>query len=181
MLYMFLADGFEETEAIGSLDVIKRTGLDIKTVGIGSKNVTGSHGITVIADITSDEAKKDGLKGIILPGGMPGTLNLQKDAFVEDMIDYCAENGLLLAAICAAPMIFGEKDLLKGKKATCYPGFENHFCGGVYTDDYVTVCDNIITAKGAGASMMFGAAIADYFTDGVGTKMLAEMQHIILD
>ena len=112
---------------------------------------------------------------------MPGTLNLQKDAFVEDMIDYCSKNGLLLAAICAAPMIFGEKDLLKGKKATCYPGFENHFCGGVYTDDYVTVCDNIITSKGAGASMMFGAAIVNYFADGVGTKILSEMQHIILD
>ena len=181
MLYMFLADGFEETEAIGTLDVIKRAGLEIKTVGIGSKNVTGSHGITVVSDITSDEASKNGLKGVILPGGMPGTLNLQKDAFVNEMIDYCAENGLMLAAICAAPMVFGEKDLLNGKKATCYPGFETHFCGGEYTDEYVTVCDNIITGKGAGASMMFGAAIADYFTGDEGTKKLIEMQHIILD
>lgn len=179
MLYMFLADGFEETEAIGSLDVIRRAGIEIKTVGIGKKRVTGSHGITVTADITEKEAVKDGLKGIVLPGGMPGTLNLQADRFTEEMIDYCAENGLLLAAICAAPMILGEKDLLNGKKATCYPGFENHFCGGQYTGDYVTVCENVITGKGAGAAMLFGAAIADYFTNGKGTEVLSEMQHIM--
>lgn len=179
MLYMFLAEGFEETEAIGTLDVIRRAGIDIKTVGIEKKNVTGSHGITVVADITSNEAVRDGLKGIILPGGMPGTLNLQKDAFVEDMIDYCAGKGLMLAAICAAPMIFGEKGLLKGKEATCYPGFENHFCGGRFTDDYVTVCDNIITGKGAGASMLFGAAIVNYFIKDKGTELIKEMQHII--
>ena len=181
MLYMFLAEGFEETEAIGSLDVIKRAGIDIKTVGVESKTVTGSHGITVVADITKDEATKEGLTGVILPGGMPGTLNLQKSDFVEGMIDYCAENSLLLAAICAAPMVLGEKNLLAGKNATCYPGFENHFCGGIYTDDYVTVCDNIITGKGAGASMMFGAAIVDYFKKGEGKRLLSEMQHIILD
>lgn len=181
MLYMFLAEGFEETEAIGSLDVIKRAGIDIKTVGVTGKNVTGSHGITIVSDITSDEVSKENLKGIILPGGMPGTLNLQKSEFVESMIDYCAEKGLLLAAICAAPMIFGEKDLLKGKKATCYPGFENHFSGGIYTDEYVTVYENIITGKGAGASMMFGAEIVNYFEKGKGTELLKEMQHISID
>ena len=181
MLYMFLADGFEETEAIATLDVIKRAGLKIKTVGIGKKNVTGSHAITVVADITSDEAVKDGLKGVVLPGGMPGTLNLQKSSFVEDMIDYCAKESLLIAAICAAPMILGEMGILNGKNATCYPGFENHFCGGRYTGDYVTVCENIITGKGAGAAMLFGAKIADYFDPGIGRKMLAEMQHVCID
>ncbi len=178
---MLLADGFEETEAIGTLDVIKRVGLDIMTVGVNGKNVTGSHGITVVADITKDEATTENLKGIILPGGMPGTLNLQKSDFVDKMIDYCEENGRMIAAICAAPMILGEKGILNGKNATCYPGFENHFCGGRYTAEYVTVCDNIITGKGAGAALLFGAVIADYFTGGEGTKILPEMQCVGFD
>ena len=178
MLYMFLANGFEETEAIGCLDVIKRAGIDIKTVSIESgQAVTGSHGITVNADIMKADIKKEECRGVILPGGMPGTLNLEKDEAVKECITYCNEKNMVVAAICAAPMIFGKMGLLKGRKATCYPGFEEHFNGGEYTGELVSVCENVITGKGAGAAMLFGAEIVNYFEKGKGHELLKEMQH----
>ena len=178
MLYMFLANGFEETEAIGCLDVIKRAGLDIKTVSVESgQTVTGSHGIPVVADILKSEINKEECEGVILPGGMPGTLNLEKDEQVKEFITYCYEKNKLIAAICAAPMVFGKMGLLKGKKATCYPGFEEHFNGGEYTGDLVSVCQNVITGKGAGAAMLFGAEIVNYFIKDKGYEFLKEMQH----
>lgn len=176
MLYMFLADGFEETEAIATLDIIKRAGIDIQTVGIDKKEVTGSHNITVKCDILKEEVKKDILDGVILPGGMPGTLNLQKDLFVEEIVLYANENKKLVAAICAAPMILGELGVLEDKMATCYPGFETHFCGGRYTGELVQVCENVITGKGAGAALFFGAEIVEYFKPQLGKELLEEMQ-----
>ena len=176
MLYMFLAGGFEETEAIATLDIIKRAGIDIQTVGIDKKEVTGSHNITVKCDILKEEVSKENLDGVILPGGMPGTLNLQKDLFVEEMVLYANENKKLVAAICAAPMILGELGVLEDKMATCYPGFETHFCGGRYTGELVQVCENVITGKGAGAALFFGAEIIEYFKPQLGKELLEEMQ-----
>ncbi len=177
MLYMFLAEGFEETEAIGCLDVIRRAGIDIKTVGVAGETVCGSHGVEVKADITKDRLSFDDMTGIILPGGMPGTLNLQKADIVQKSIEYCRTNGLLLSAICAAPMILGEPGILNGKNAVCYPGFEEHLKGATVKKDLCTVDGNIITAKGAGASMLFGAEIVNYFKSGEGDKILEQMQH----
>ncbi len=177
MLYMFLADGFEETEAIGSLDVIKRAGLDIKTVSIDAELVTGSHGVSVKADILKSEINFDDMDGVILPGGLPGTTNLQKDETVQKAISYCEENGLLLAAICAAPMVLGEAGVLSGKEAICYPGFEKHLKGATVSKKPCTTSKNVICAKGAGVSMVFGAAIVDYFKKGEGRKILDAMQH----
>lgn len=179
MLYMFLADGFEETEAVATLDVIKRAGLGIKTVGLDKKEVTGSHNITITCDILKDNVDIEQLDGVILPGGMPGTLNLQKDLFVEQILKYANENKKLVAAICAAPMILGELGILEDKKATCYPGFETHFCGGRYTGESVQVCDNVITANGAGSALLFGAEIVEYFIPELGYKLLSEMQYVI--
>lgn len=180
MLYMFLAEGFEETEAIGCLDIIKRAGIDIKTVAVSEaeNKVTGSHGISVIADINKSEAVFSDVDGVILPGGMPGTLNLKADETVQKFISYCYENKKMLAAICAAPMIYGEAGFLNGKKATCYPGFEKYLEGAEYTDESVLVCDNFITGKGAGVSMLFGAEIVEYFIKGKGRELLSEVQHI---
>lgn len=164
MLYMFFANGFEEVEAIAALDVIRRAGIDIKSVGVGSKAVTGSHGITVVCDVTNDEINSfDGVEGVILPGGMPGTTNLYADETVNKAVDYCAENNLLLAAICAAPLILGRKNLLDGKEAICFPGFEDELIGAAISDDYVCTCDNIITARGMGSAVNFGVAIVAYF------------------
>lgn len=178
MLYMFLAEGFEETEAIGCLDVIRRAGLEIKTVSIGGELVCGSHGVSVKADVLTADVDFENMSGIILPGGMPGTTNLQKDACVQRAIKHCVSKGKLMAAICAAPMILGEAGVLEGKTAVCYPGFEEHLIGAEISKELCTVCENVICAKGAGASMIFGARIVDYFKNGEGEKILTAMQHI---
>lgn len=181
MIYVLLAKGFEEVEALAPVDVMKRGGLEVKTVGVGGREVFGAHGIGVISDMLIEDIKPSGVEGIILPGGMPGTLNLQNDEYVNNLIDYCAENELLIAAICAAPMILGEKGLLKNKEAVCFPGFEDKLNGAELCDSSVVVCENIITAKGAGAALEFGSAIVDYFSGqaGVGTEILKNMQYPI--
>lgn len=163
MIYLFLATGFEECEALAPLDILRRAEIDIKTVGIGAKRITGSHGIEVTADLSEDEVRLDSaLSGIILPGGMPGTLNLEKNSTVQNAVDYCAENSLLISAICAAPLILGHKNLLNGKKATCFTGFEKELLGAECIDVPV-VCDgNIITGYGAGAAFDFGFKILEY-------------------
>lgn len=160
MMYIFLADGFEEVEALAPLDFLRRAGIDIKTVGISGKYCRGTHGITVQTDISAEEISLDGnLKGIILPGGMPGAENLDNSEVVQKSIDYCAENSLVLAAICAAPFILGKKGLLNGKNAVCYPGFEKNLQGANICSESVVTDGNIVTAKGAGVAWDFAAAI----------------------
>ncbi|MBR5615142.1 MAG: DJ-1/PfpI family protein [Clostridia bacterium] len=177
MLYMFLADGFEETEAIGSLDVIRRAGLEIKTVGIDGKIICGSHGIKVTADIEKSDVDFQNMAGVILPGGMPGTTNLENDELVVKAVRFCMDNHLLLAAICAAPMVLGKLGALRGKKAVCYPGFEEHLDGAILCSDGAVADGNIVTGKGAGASLVFGAKIVDCFKAGKGLAILKQMQH----
>lgn len=177
MLYLFLADGFEEIEAIAPIDVLRRGGIAVKTVGIGGDMPSGTHDITVKADTT--EVDFSDISGIILPGGMPGTLNLQKSELVNRVIKYCMDNNLLVAAICAAPMILGELGCLSGKKAVCFPGFEDSLIDAEVQSDGVVRDGNIITAMGAGKALEFGAAIADYFADDgeqKGRKILKKMQ-----
>lgn len=160
MFYMFFADGFEEVEAIAALDVIRRAKIEIQSVGVGSKTITGSHGISVICDIEVTEAVlNEDLKGIILPGGMPGTNNLWACKAVNDAVDYCAENQKLLCAICAAPLILGRKGLLNNKKAVCFPGFEDELKGALVSEKFVCRDENIITAKGMGSAVNFGIEI----------------------
>ena len=178
MLYMFLADGFEETEAIGCLDVLRRAGVRVKTVSVAGGAVCGCHDIMVLPDIDQKDIDYEQMEGIILPGGMPGTANLDFDKTVRKTIKYCMDNKLLMAAICAAPMVLGNAGALEGKKAVCYPGFEEFLMGAEYVDSPYVVSENVITAKGAGASMLFGAAIVDYFRPGdKGREILDKMQH----
>lgn len=177
MLYLTLADGFEETEAIAALDVIRRAKLDIKTVGVGGEYITSAHGVTVKADITADKINLEDAEGVILPGGMPGTLNLQKSAEVKALIEHCAASGALVAAICAAPMIIGDMGLLNGKRATCFPGYEENLIGALETEDYVVTDGNFITARGGGVTLEFGAAIVNYISGtDAGNKVLKQMQ-----
>lgn len=160
MVYCFLADGFEELEAIAPIDMLKRAGVDVVTVGVTGKNVTGSHSVTFVADITADEISlTDELQAVILPGGMPGTLNLEKNERVQQAIDFAAESGKYICAICAAPSILGHKGLLKGKKATAFPGFEKELEGALADGDFVVVDGSFITAKGAGVATEFGLEI----------------------
>lgn len=161
MLYLFLADGFEEVEAIATLDVLRRAGVDAKTVGVTGPVVTGSHGVSVTADLAIEDAVMgQDLDGVILPGGMPGTKNLEASDLVRDFLRYCRERRLLIAAICAAPSVLGHLGYLDGLKATCFPGFETELRGATYTADSVTEDGNIITGRGAGAAHLFGEAIA---------------------
>lgn len=171
MVYIFLADGFEECEALVPLDILRRGGIEVNTVGIGKNSVTGAHGITVTADIAESDAVLGGIDAVILPGGMPGTLNLEKSETVQKFIDFAAEKGALLCAICAAPSVFGHKGLLNGKKATCFPGFEKDLIGAKVLDVKTVTDGNVITACGAGAAFEFGFAVLTALT---GDKTAAE-------
>lgn len=160
MFYMFFANGFEEVEAIATLDVIRRAGIEIESVGIASDKITGSHGITVICDKTDSEISVNAdVCGIILPGGMPGTTNLMENKTVNEFIDYCSKNNLFICAICAAPMILGKKGLLNGIEAICFPGFEKELIGAKISEKFVCRDKNIITAKGMGSAVNFGLEI----------------------
>lgn len=162
MIYMFLASGFEETEALVPLDLLRRAELDVVTVGIGSPIIKGSHGIAVVTDIDENEmVLEDSTDMIILPGGMPGTLNLESSATVQKAIDYCVENDKYIAAICAAPSILGRKNLLNGKKAVCFPGYENQLFGADISDEFICHDGRIITAKGAGVALEFGLKLVE--------------------
>ncbi len=165
MVYVFLANGFEEIEALTPVDFLLRAGVDVKTVGVDGKFCRGSHGINIEADIVLEDAVLDGnLKCIILPGGMPGAKNLNESAGVQKAIDFCAENDLTICAICAAPFILGGKGLLKGKNATCYPGFE-HYLDGACVKEWGVVTDgNIITGKGPAFAWEFSCEICKKLT-----------------
>ncbi|MBQ6569901.1 MAG: DJ-1/PfpI family protein [Clostridia bacterium] len=167
MVYVFLAEGFEEMEALIPVDVLRRGKVDVKTVAIGGgKTVCGSHKISVNADISEDEFSPSDAQAIILPGGMPGTLNLEKNQTVKNAINYCEENKLLICAICAAPSILGKMGLLEGKNAVCFPGFEDALLGARLSDGIVCADGNIITAKGAGAALDFAVKILEKLTGG---------------
>lgn len=156
MVYVFLADGFEIIEALAPVDMLGRAKIDVKTVGVTGKTVRSSGGIEVVADLTLEQIKKDKLDMIILPGGMPGTLNLEANETVNDYIDYCYDKDIFIAAICAAPSILAHKGMLNGKKATVFPSFANDLKESDYTAAGVETADNIITARGAGVCIEFG-------------------------
>lgn len=165
MVYLFLADGFEIIEALAPIDMLRRAKLDVKTVGVTGKTVTSSCGVAVESDIGIDDFVYDNVDAVILPGGMPGTVNLENNNIVQSAIDKSAENGALICAICAAPSILGHKGLLNGKEATAFPGFEQELSGAVLSDRYVIKDGNIITARGAGVSVDFGLEIVKALTD----------------
>ncbi len=165
MVYLFLANGFEECEALVPLDILRRANIEIKTVGIGSNTVVGSHGISVNCDTVNNNLSFDNLEGIILPGGLPGATNLEADKTVQDAIDYCHKNNLLISAICAAPQILGHKNILVGKNAICFPGFEKELTGANIKEQKVVRDGNIITAWGAGAAFEFGFEILSFLTN----------------
>lgn len=164
MLYVFLADGFEEVEAIAAIDVLRRAEYDVTTVAVGTKDrmVNGAHGVAVQADIMESQVETDAMDAIVLPGGMPGTLNLEKSPIVRVSIDYCLQNDKLVAAICAAPSILGHKGCLQGKRAVCYPGFEQELLGACVEADQMVVKDGaIITGRGPGVAVDFALKIVE--------------------
>lgn len=160
MVYCFLADGFEEVEALAPVDMLRRAGVDVKTVGVNAANITGSHNITVHCDMTIDKISLGGsVDAIILPGGMPGTRNLEASPIVKAVIEHCASAGKYVCAICAAPSILGHMGLLKDKEAIAFPGFEDELTGAKISDKHVVRDGCFITAKGAGVAVDFGLEI----------------------
>ncbi len=177
MIYCFLAPGFEETEAIAAIDVIRRGGVAVTTVGLGGKAVTGAHGISVLADVTGEEAGDlSDMTGILLPGGMPGTTHLDESELVDRWLRFAYDNGKLIAAICAAPSLLGKRGMLKGRTAVCYDGYETELIGATLGEGRTAVDGNIITACGAGAALEFGLAVlaavaGEDKAESVGRKM----------
>lgn len=155
MVYLFLANGFEEVEALTPVDYLRRAGIPVTTVGVGGKNIVGAHGIGVTADICDTAATPEDIEMIVLPGGMPGTTNLDASDVVHLFIDKAVEVGAHLAAICAAPSVYGKLGLLTGKKAVCYPGFEEYLKGAEFTDRGVVTDGNVTTARAAGSAADF--------------------------
>ncbi len=175
VIYVFLAEGFEEMEAIAPIDLLRRAGCAVQTVAVGpSRTVTGSHGIPITADITASEVTTDGLEAVILPGGMPGTLHLEADETVQAMIDHAVSARLVLGAICAAPSILGHKGLLEGKRAVCFPGFEEALAGAIVERSLVVTDDRVVTAKGAGAATEFGLALVSLLVSPEKARELRE-------
>lgn len=161
MIYLFVADGFEEIEALAPLDILRRAELEVALVGVGGRVIRGAHGICVCCDMTTDDIAPETLEMIILPGGMPGTLNLEKSEAVQCFIDFCAQNNKWIGAICAAPSILGHKGLLDGRNFTCFPGYESQAPQGRYHTGGVVRDANIITAAGAGVALEFGLALTE--------------------
>ena len=183
MIVMFLAPGFEEVEALAPLDLLRRAGLEVVTVavreaktnklidklgriGVSASNlwddprtVTGAHGITVTADITEatlpGRLARASLEAVILPGGMPGTTNLDASPVVEKTLELAAAKDAYLCAICAAPLVLGKRGYLTGKRATCYPGFEAYLTGAEVGGKVIRD-GRIVTAAGMGVAQEFG-------------------------
>lgn len=178
MVYVFLADGFEIVEAMAPIDFLTRAGARVVTVGVTGKTVVSSCKIPVVCDIEASEIKLDNrLQMIVLPGGMPGTKNLEADKTVQSAIDFCVDKGLLIGSICAAPSILGHKGLLKGRKATCYPSFESELEGAELTRKQAERDGQFITGKGAGAALDFGYELVKaLFDKDTADSVAANMQ-----
>ena len=158
MVVLFLADGFEEIEALCPLDLLRRAGVETVTVGLGKTEIHGAHGITVQADTDALPVGEPDM--VILPGGMPGAAHLDASDMVTEALARTHAKGGLLAAICAAPMVLGHRGYLVGKRAVCFPGFEGELTGATVASDELVVRDgNVITAKGMGVALEFGLAL----------------------
>ena len=177
-VYVFLADGFETVEALAPVDVMRRAGLQVTTVSImGRSNVVSAQNVTVVADLLFEDVVFDDASALVLPGGGVGTDNLSAHEPLRALLVDACSRGLLVAAICAAPMVFGRIGILNGKKATCYPGCESDLFDAEYTAAAVEQDGNIITACGPGASFDFGFAIIERFCGaGVVETLRSQMQ-----
>ena len=179
-IYLFLAEGFEEMEAMFPLDILRRGGMDVKLVSVtGEKAVRSSHGVTIMADALFEDVSEEDVEMIVLPGGLPGATNLDAHAGLDKLILSFANAGKPLAAICAAPMVYGKRGLLKGKKATCYPGFDKYLEGAECTGAPVERDGNIITGKGPGAAMEFALAVVDMMLGKEKVQELKEAMCVI--
>lgn len=174
MIAVFLADGFEEIEALAVVDILRRANLDVRTIGIGTLLPKGAHGIQVQADMTDSDLDTTDLQCVVLPGGMPGTLNLEASDVVQEAVAYAVEKSLPVAAICAAPSILGHGGYLKGIQATCYPGFEKELTDAVVSDKAVVTDGLFTTASGAGVAVDFSLELVARLVSPATAKSIRE-------
>lgn len=157
---VFFATAFEEVEALTVVDLLRRANIEVDMVSImGEKMVTGAHGITIQTDVLFEDADLSGADALVLPGGMPGTRNLQNHEGLKEALLKAKEQGKLLCAICAAPLVLGCNGILEGKKASCYPGFEEELLGAKVSYDAVSKDGNVITSRGLGTAIDFAGEI----------------------
>ena len=174
-VFMFLANGFEDIEALIPLDVLRRGGVDVKTVSItGSLVAESAHGVKIEADLLFDDADLQDADLLMLPGGMPGASNLNEHEGLKKALVEQAEAGRLVSAICAAPLVLGGLGLLNGKRATCYPGFEQTLIGAEYTAALFTVDGNIVTGEGPAAAFPYAYTLLAMLTDEETARGVAE-------
>ena len=179
MVYVFLADGFEEIEALATVDILRRSKIEVLTVSVSEKTVKGAHGINIEADITKEEFDiNKPFDCVMLPGGMPGTKNLDKSPLVKEILNKSAEENKFIAAICAAPLILGKMGILRGKNAVCYPGFESNLLGANIVNEPSVRDGFILTGKGPGAVFDFAFALCDMIKgeSKTSSKLKKEMQ-----
>ncbi len=180
MFYCLVARGFEEIETVATVDILRRAGIDVRTVGISKLNsdvIAGAHNMSLVTDLRQKDIRTANIDGIILPGGMPGTVNLEKSKTVGDLIRHCAENNKYICAICAAPQILGHMGLLRGKRATCFPGFEGELIGAEYMEAAAVKDGNIITGRGPGCTVDFALLIVEILKGAdVAEKLRDSMQ-----
>lgn len=165
-VYVFLADGFEEIEGLTVVDILRRAQIDTAMVSVtGTGTVTGSHGIQIAADMLFEEADYGEGAAFVLPGGMPGTNHLAAHEGLAEVLKAAAAQGKLVAAICAAPSVLGGLGILKGRRAACYPGFEEKLEGAQVTMEPVEVSGNVITSRGMGTAIPFALALTARLRD----------------
>ena len=179
MVYVFLADGFEEIEALTVVDVLRRAEIPVKTVSVNKEMVKGAHDISVQADCLIDDVVFEEAEMFVLPGGMPGTKNLEENEKVQMLLKSAVEQGKWVAAICAAPMILGNQGYLKNMKATCFPGFEEYLKEADVSDNPLEICGKFITSKGPGTAMDFAFAIVSVLKDENTAQNLREQMQAI--
>lgn len=167
MIAFLFAEGFEELEAIAPADILSRSGKDVRFVSVGEGlSVRGAHGFTLNCHMTLGEVDLSCLEMLVLPGGGLGVENLDACKDLDGLLKYCTEREIYLAAICAAPSLLGKRGLLKGKRATCFPGFEKYLYGAEHCDEPLVIDGRVITAKAAGVAVDFGLALSALVTDG---------------
>ncbi|KGN83499.1 DJ-1 family glyoxalase III [Porphyromonas sp. COT-290 OH860] len=174
-VYVFLAEGFEEIEAVATIDLLRRAGIATITVAVGnSLEVSGAHHITLRADKPLDEVDLSNADALVLPGGLPGVDNLNASEVLRSTLRQMYDSGRLVAAICAAPMILGQLGILNGKRATCYPSFENHLTGYKASEQKVITDGHVITACSAGVAIDFGLEIIKYLLGEQEAQLVAD-------
>jgi 4-methyl-5(b-hydroxyethyl)-thiazole monophosphate biosynthesis len=174
-VYIFLADGFEEIEALTVVDILRRAGIEIAMVSItDSLQVTGAHHICVRADVLFAEADFEDADLLVLPGGMPGTAHLMEHEGLDNLLKEFHKKNKNIAAICAAPSVLGSKGLLAGKRATCYPGFESKLTDSTVVNQDVVEDGNVITSRGMGTAIDFSLSIIKKLLSEDIAKKLAD-------